>query len=370
MNVKKYNLTKIWCVVINGVIFFIALTSIILSGFGMHLEKLILKYSSSEYLSFIIFVLVLSIILALINFPINFYSEYFLEKKYNLSNQTLAKYLTDKLKALLVSALIGVPLLIVLYYLLKNFPDEWWLFFSIVLFFFTVLMAQIFPIFILPLFFKLKPIEDAELINEIKKISEKTNFKFSKIYSFDLSSKTKKANAALTGIGNSKKIIIGDTLLNLLSINEIITVLAHEIGHFKLKHIPKSIFLSTLNSFLTIYIISELYKFSISEFGYNSVSQISAFPFLIFWSSLISLIVAPIFNFISRMFEYQADNFAVQLTGKPEVFKSALDKLYDKNLSDKEPHPLVELVLYSHPSYKKRIGNIEKYISNSHSIFD
>lgn len=359
MDVKKYNRIKLRLSIIGNLIFFIIMIIIILSGLSRDIENWLSVYTNVTYLKFVLFVIVISLTPALFTAPISFYSEYILEHKFNLSNLTLKKYFTDKLKSLAISLLIGVPILLLFYYLLVNYPDNWWLFFSVAMFLISVVLAQIFPILIFPLFFKLKPIENKELISEIKEIADKSNFKFSKIYSFDLSSKTKKANAALTGIGKTKKIILGDTLLDMLSIEEIKTVLAHEIGHYKLKHIPKNLIISTLQSFLIFYLISVLYKSSIDYLGFESVAQIAAFPLLILWGFLIGLFITPISNMLSRKFEYEADEFAVQLTNLSEAFKSALTKLFEKNLADKEPHPFVEWYFYSHPSYKKRLKNID-----------
>ncbi|MCX7611396.1 MAG: M48 family metallopeptidase [Ignavibacterium sp.] len=363
MDVKKYNRIKLWTSISNSVLFFIVTLIFITQGFGKYIESLILPNIKSEYLAFIVFVFVYSIITSLFTFPLSFYSSYILEHKYKLSNQSLSKYFIDKIKSQIISIIIAIPVLILFYYLMKNYPETWWLFFSAAMFFISVVLAQLFPILIFPLFFKLKPIDDESLINVIKDLAEQTNFKFSNIYSFDLSSKTKKANAALTGLGKTKKIILGDTLLNLLSVDEIKTVLAHEIGHYKLNHIPKNILFSTVISFITFYLIAELYKNSLSFFGFESITQISAFPLLIIWGAIVGLFITPISNIISRKFEYEADNYAIQVTNMPESFKSALTKLFDKNLADKEPHPFVEWYFYSHPSYNKRLRNIDNTLT-------
>jgi STE24 endopeptidase len=359
MDAKKYNRIKLWLEISGGVLFFILLLLIVLTDFSKSLENWLASFVNSDYLRFILFVIILSVLISVLTSPLNFYSGFILEHKYHLSNQTFGQYLIDKLKSLIVSLLIGIPILLLFYYLLKNYPDNWWLFFSVAMFFISVVLAQIFPILIFPLFFKLKPIEDTQLVNEIKELADSNNFKFSKIYSFDLSSKTKKANAALTGLGKTKKIILGDTLLNLLTLDEIKTVLAHEIGHYKLKHIQKNLLWGTIQSFLIFYLIDKLYKNSLSLFGFNSIDQISAFPILIIWGFLIGIIVTPLSNYLSRKYEYEADEFAVKSTALPVAFKSALTKLFEKNLADKEPHPFVEWYFYSHPSFHRRLKNID-----------
>jgi len=368
MDAKKYNKIKLWLEISSSVLFFVLLLLVVLTDFSKSLETWLASFINSDYLRFVLFVIILSVLISTLTSPLNFYSGFILEHKYNLSNQTFGKYLIDKVKSLIVSLLIGIPVLLLFYYLIKNFPDNWWLFFSLAMFFISVVLAQIFPILIFPLFFKLKPIEDEFLVNELKDFADKNDFKFSKIYSFDLSSKTKKANAALTGLGKTKKIILGDTLLNFFSVDEIKTVLAHEIGHYKLKHIPKNIIYGTIQSFLIFYIISFLYKISIGYFGFVSISQISAFPILILLGFLVGIIITPISNMLSRKYEYEADEFAVKVTQLPEAFKSALTKLFEKNLADKEPHPFVEWYFYTHPSYKKRMDNIDDYFYQKETI--
>lgn len=175
-----------------------------------------------------------------------------------------------------------------------------------------------------------------------------------------MSKNTKKANAAFTGIGKSKRILLGDTLLDSYTQDEIETVLAHEFGHYKKKHIQKNILLGTIFSFLTLFIISSLYSFSLSYFGFSLITEIAALPILLLWSMLVSIITSPISSYISRKYEYEADDYAVTSTLKPAAFISTLNKLTDQNLGDKEPHPLVEWFFYSHPSIKKRIDAIHK----------
>ncbi len=165
----------------------------------------------------------------------------------------------------------------------------------------------------------------------------------------------------MTGFGKTKNIILGDTLLDLLSLYEIKTVLAHEIGHYKLNHISKNLVFSTVQSFIIFYLLDLLYKNTLTYFGFDSPTQIAAFPVLIIWGIIIGIIVTPISNILSRKYEYQADIFAIKSTELPEEFKSALTKLFEKNFSDKEPNPFVEWYFYSHPSYKNRMKNIDDY---------
>ncbi|MEJ2103355.1 MAG: M48 family metalloprotease [Ignavibacteriaceae bacterium] len=172
---------------------------------------------------------------------------------------------------------------------------------------------------------------------------------------------TKKANAAFTGLGKTKRIILGDTLLENYTTEEIETVIAHELGHYKKKHIIKNILIGTVSSFLTLFLIALLYKNSLAWFDFTNITQVAAIPLLALWSMLIGIIQTPMGNILSRKFEYEADEYAVSETKNPSAFKNTLNKLTEQNLGDKEPHPFVEWFFYSHPSIKNRINAIDKY---------
>ena len=178
-----------------------------------------------------------------------------------------------------------------------------------------------------------------------------------------MSKNTKKANAAFTGLGKTKRIILGDTLLNDYTKDEIETVIAHELGHYKHKHIVKNLIFGTVSSFLTFFIISILYKNSLSWFDFENITQIAALPLLSLWAMIIGLIQSPIGNILSRKYEYEADRYAIESTGKPESFKNTLNKLTDQNLGDREPHPFIEWFFYSHPSIKNRINAIKDFVN-------
>jgi STE24 endopeptidase len=222
-------------------------------------------------------------------------------------------------------------------------------------------LSQIFPILIFPIFYKINPIEDENLKERITKLAQNANLKVENVYKFDMSKNTKKANAAFTGLGKTKRIILGDTLLDNYSVEEIETVIAHELGHYKKKHIVKNILVGTAASFLTLFFIATLYQNSLSWFGFDSITQIAAIPLLALWSMLIGVITTPLGNILSRKFEFEADEYAVFETKNPLAFKKTLEKLTDQNLGDKEPHPFVEWFFYSHPSIKNRISAFEKF---------
>ena len=361
MNSKKYNNIKLAIGITETVLVFILTFLFVYSGYSRKLSDILYSYSDSGYLVLILFTVITGAIASVIFFPLNFYSSYILEHKYKLSNQTLLKYFFENLKSTLVSGVIGIPILLLFYFILNEFGDYWWLVFAIAMFFISVILSQIFPILIFPIFYKVKPIEDEELKERIRKLAAEAGLKVQNVYSFDMSKNTKKANAAFTGLGKTKRIILGDTLLSSYSKDEIETVIAHELGHFKKKHIIKNIIFGTANSFLMFFVISVLYKASLSWFGFSSITEIAALPLLTLWAMLIGLIQTPIGNMLSRKFEYEADQYAIEATNKPLSFIQTLNKLTEQNLGDKEPHPFVEWFFYSHPSIKKRIAAIENF---------
>ena len=361
MDAKKYNNIKLGIGIGKGVFSFILILVFVWLGYSLLLENYISSYFENKYLVFLAFVLTTGVASSILFAPVNYYTGFYLEHKYNLSNQTFGKWIWENFKSLLVSLVIGVPIMLMFYFTLNQFGEMWWLPFAILMFIVSVVLSQIFPVLILPIFYKLTPLENDELKNRVKSLAANAGLKIENLYKFDMSKNTKKANAALTGLGKTKRIILGDTLIDNYSDEEIETVIAHEFGHFKKKHIIKNIVIGTLTSFLTLFVIAYLYQNSLGWVGFSSITQVAALPLLALWSMLIGVIQSPLGNILSRKFEYEADEYAIKETGNAEAFINTLEKLTDQNLGDKEPHPLVEWFFYSHPSIKNRINAINNF---------
>ena len=368
MDSKKYNNIKLSFSIGEGVLSFILILLFVVTGLSLNLQNYIYQFTSNSYLLFLIFTIITGVAGAVIFSPINFYTGFYLEHKYNLSNQTFLKWIGEGAKGIAVSSVIGLPIILVFYYTLNRFGNLWWLPFAIVLFLVSVILARIVPVFILPLFYKITPVDDEDLKSRINILAKDAGIKVENVYKFDMSKNTKKANAAFTGIGKSKRILLGDTLLENYTKDEIETVIAHELGHYKKKHIIKNIIIGTAASFLTLFLISILYKISIHWFGFDKITIIAALPLLSLWIMLIGLIQTPLTNILSRKYEYEADEYAVSSTGKPGSFESTLEKLTEQNLGDKNPHPFIEWFFYSHPSIKNRISAIEKFAKDNNNI--
>lgn len=333
--------------------------------FSLMLENYLRNYFSNNYVLFIVFILITGLAGILLFFPLNYYKEFYLEHKYGLSNQTFGKYLFENFKGLTVSLVIGIPILLIFFYVLNRFGDLWWLPFAIILFIISVVFARLMPVIILPLFYKISPIDNDDLRIRITRLAEDAGIKVENVFKFNMSKNTKKANAAFTGLGKSKRILLGDTLLDNYSNDEIETVVAHELGHYKKKHIIKNLLIGTVTSFGTLFLIAYLYDLSLGWFGFSSILEIAALPILSVWAMLIGLIETPLTNILSRKYEYEADEYAVSATGKPTAFISTLNKLTDQNLGDKNPHPFVEWFFYSHPSIENRVNAIRNYAAHS-----
>jgi STE24 endopeptidase len=361
MDSKKYNNTKLVIGIVKTVFSFILLFLFIYMGYSIQLQNYIQTFAANQYLVFLLFIFLLGIFSSVLFMPVNIYTGFYLEHKYKLSNQTFYKYILENVKSMLVGLVIGIPILLLFFFVINQFGDYWWLVFASAMFLISVVLSQIFPIVILPIFYKIIPLNDDELKTRISNLAKGAGIKVENIYTFDMSKNTKKANAAFTGLGKTKRIILGDTLLDNYSKDEIETVIAHELGHYKHKHIVKNILFGTVSSFLTFFIISILYKNSLSWFNFESITQIAALPLLSLWAMIIGLIQSPIGNILSRKYEYEADRYAIESTLKPRSFINTLNKLTDQNLGDREPHPFVEWFFYSHPSIKKRIGAIKNF---------
>jgi STE24 endopeptidase len=351
---KRYSNIKLAGGIIKGIVSFLLLLLFVWLGLSRSLYNLLLFITADEYFVFILFLFSAGFVSSVLFFPADYYLEFYLEHKYSLSNQTFVKWLWEDFKGFLVSALIGIPLMLLFFYTLNKYAGLWWLPFSVLLFIVSVLLARIAPVVILPLFYKVTPLENEVLKDRIVKLSSGAGMKVENVYTFNMSKNTKKANAAFTGLGATKRILLGDTLIENFTVDEIETVIAHELGHYKRKHIIKNIIIGTLSSFLTFFLIAKLYDFSLGWFGFAVRTEIAALPLLALWGMIIGIIQMPLSSFISRKFEYQADEYAVKSTGKKDDFISSLEKLTRQNLADEEPNPLVEWFFYSHPSINNR----------------
>ncbi len=337
-------------------------------GGSRELADMARRWSSAPLLQFLLFVFSIELVYSLLSFPLSFYGDFILEHKYGLSRQTIFQWLWDKVKGSAISLFITLPVLLALYGLLTISPQWWWVWLGILLAVFTVVLAQIAPVLIFPLFYKFKPLENARLRERLQSLLHSYGFHLEGLYQFDMSRKTVKANAAFTGMGKTRRIILGDTLLEKFSEDEIEFVVAHEIGHFVHRHLIKGIVINLISIFIGLYLVKLGYQAVLESHGITQLTRLEYLPYLGLFLFIFSLVTMPLSNSISRRFEFQADAFAVGAIRNPQAAVTTLEKLADINLTDPNPNPWIEFFFHSHPSISRRIRAIQKRIGGSHNV--
>jgi STE24 endopeptidase len=298
----------------------------------------------------------------LLNLPLAFYTGFTLPHRFDQSTQTLKGWVTDELKGLLIGAPLGLLVLELIYLALRETGAWWWLWAGVGMLFFTVLMANLAPILILPLFNKYVPLgeEHADLAERLMKLAERAKTKVRGVFKFDMSKRTKAANAALTGIGNTRRIVLGDTLINEFTPDEIETVLAHELGHHVHKDIPALIAFSTLLTLGGLYLASLGLNWAAAYFGFSGPADIAGLPAFGLAVGAFGLVTQPLGNAFSRWREQMADDYALQTTGKRGAFASAFTRLANQNLSEVDPEAWVVFMFYDHPPLGERIKMVRE----------
>ncbi len=334
-------------------------------GWDKTLRTWLAMQVESQWLLVAGFALIFGGLYTVLTLPFDYYSGYFLPHRYEMSNQSVMEWVGDQLKGMLLSAVLGLFLLEVVYWVLREFPTLWWLIAGVLMLLLTVILAQLAPVLLMPLFYKFVPLESEydELVDRLTVLFAKTGTHIEGVYKFDMSSKTKAANAALTGLGNTRRIILGDTLLENFSMDEIETVLAHELGHHVNKDIPIMILSQSLLTLGGLYLAALGLRWGVATLGYTAISDVAALPLFTLVMSAYGLVTMPLGNILSRSRERLADKFALDTTQNAAAFASAMKRLANQNLADVEPPKWVETLLHSHPSVKSRIDYAEGYRS-------
>jgi STE24 endopeptidase len=309
------------------------------------------------------FITVFGGLYAAFTLPLDYYGGFVLPHRFGQSNQTLRDWVIDQLKGLAVSAPIGLLLLELLYLALRVTGELWWLWAAGGMLVFSVLLSNLAPILIMPIFNKYVPLGDehADLEERLLKLARKANTKVRGVFKFDMSRRTKSANAALTGIGNTRRIVLGDTLINEFTPDEIETVLAHELGHHVHKDIPFLIASGALATTVGLYLASLALNWAIGFFGFSGPADVAALPALGLILGAYGLITMPLENAVSRWRENLADDYALRSTGKTEAFASAFTRLANQNLGEVNPEKWVVFLFYSHPPLGERIEKANQW---------
>ncbi len=322
----------------------------------------IMSFKLSFILSGIIFFVLLSYIKTLISVPFDLYSTFKIENKYGFNTMTGKLWITDFLKSVVLSTILTSVVISGALFIIMLSPDFWWFFIWLFFLVFSLFVMYIAPYVIEPLFNKFTPIEDEGMEDSIKNLMKKSDIAVSRVFKMNASKRSRHTNAYFTGIGRVKRIVLYDTLLKLMNTNEILSVLAHEAGHWKKKHVLKMIVLVEAISLVSLYISFRIIKAGILNKIFNiQVDTIFAsFLILGFIGGIVSFPLTPLMSYLSRRHEKEADAFAYEMTGNPDAMATSLIKLSKDNLSNLHPHPLYASFYYSHPPVVERVREFKK----------
>ena len=359
---RRYNRIKRWMSVADSVIGFGLLILLLVTGWTGTLRDWAYRGGGQNYtLAVFLYVLMLMLITKVIGLPLEFYG-FRLEHRFHLSNQRLRSWLWDEAKGMLIGLALATIVVELIYLLLRQNPQYWWLIAWAAFMALFVLFAQLAPVILFPVFYKFEPLDNEELKRRLIVLSEHAGTRVRGIYKWHLSEKSKKANAALTGLGATRRIILADTLLNQYSDDEIEAVLAHELGHHVHRHILKSIFVQAGITLFGFWVANAVLHYAVERRNlFETVSDFANLPLLILVSTVLSLLLMPALNAYSRFNERQADRYCFESVASVAPFISSMNKLAEQNLAEKTPSRWVEWFFHSHPAIAKRVAAAETW---------
>ena len=335
---------------------------LIAGGFLNTLDFMPVYSVQSFVLAGLSFIFVLGALLYILELPFDYYHTFVIEEKYGFNKSDTKMWMLDTVKSALLSAFFLVLILGPLLWTIRAFPHHWWFWGFVLVSLVQFLLVVLYPVVIAPMFNTFQPLQDGDLSEKVRRLAERVGMRTSGIFQMDAGRRSTHSNAYFTGIGKTKRIVLFDTLLNAHTHEEILGVLAHEMGHFRLRHVLKSYALSQAGMFAGLYMTYVLMNWGVlyETFGLNSAhSYLALFVIGIFWQK-IGFFVRPVLTNLSRRFERQADAFAVELMKNPEPLAVALKKMAGHNLSNLNPHPFYVWFYYSHPPLVDRVNRLER----------
>ena len=337
----------------------VILLFIIFGGFN-YVDTIAREFGYGAIITGLIFAALLAIFSLILSMPFAIYRTFVIEERYGFNRTTPFTFITDIIKDLFLTAAIGGAVLAAVIWFFERAGDYGWLYAWAAVLLFSLFTQYIAPAVILPLFNKYTPLPDGSLKERVLEYADSQGFKLKGIYTMDGSRRSSKANAFFTGFGSLKRIVLYDTLMEKLNDDEIMAVLAHEMGHYKLGHILKNTVLSSVISFAVFYLLSVFMnnRSLFDAFGMEELSVYASLIFFAFLFSPVNFILSIMSNYMSRIHEYAADAYTVKTTGLAEPMVSALKKLSESNMSNLTPHPLEVFLSYSHPPVLERIKAI------------
>ncbi len=359
---RRYNRIRRWLGIADFILGAVVLVVLLATGWSGTLRDIALGDAAQNYvLAVFLYVSMLMTITKLLGLGLDYYG-FRLEHRFQLSNQRLRAWLWDEAKGFLVGLVLAAIVAELLYFIMRQAPQHWWLIAWAVFLGLFVLMAQLAPLILFPIFYKFEPLQNEELKARLVRLSERAGTKVRGVYQWKLSEKSKKANAALTGLGNTRRIILADTLLDNYSPDEIEAVLAHELGHHAHRHIMKSIAVQAGTTLLGFWAANWVLHYAVDRLHmFETLSDFANLPLLVLVTMLLSFLLLPALNAYSRFNERQADRYAFQSIARVGPFISSMNKLAEQNLAERAPSRWVEWFFHSHPAISKRVQAAETW---------
>jgi len=309
----------------------------------------------------VLYVAALTLIGEIGSLPLAFYSSFIVERRYELSNEPFGGWLRDQAKSLAIGLVLGAGAASVIYFLIRLSPAGWWLPAGAVFALVIVGLTNLAPVLLLPLFYTLKPLDREALRVRLVAMAERAGARVLGVYEWGLGEKTKKANAALTGIGSTRRILVSDTMLAEYSEDEIEVVMAHELAHHVYGDIWKGIVFESLLILAGFFAAARVLSAAVGPLGLNGPGDVAGLPLLLLAAGAVSLVMLPVAHAISRAHERRADRFALELTKNPGAFVSAMRRLGAQNLAEEDPSELVQWLFHSHPPIRERVAAAEAF---------
>ena len=359
---RRYNRIKRWLGIADFVLGLVLLLVLLATGWNGTLRDVAYRASSQTYvLAVFFYVVMLMLIGKFLGLGLDYYG-FRLEHRFNLSNQKLRAWLWDETKGFLVGLVLACIIVELLYFIIRAAPQDWWLIAWAAFLGLFVLLAQLAPVVLFPIFYKFEPLQNDELKSRLVRLSERAGTRVRGVYKWNLSEKSKKANAALTGLGNTRRIILADTLLDNYSPDEIEAVLAHELGHHVHKHILKSILVQAGITLAGFWAANWVLHYAMERWHiFETLSDFANLPLLVLVSTVLSFLLLPAINAFSRYNERQADRYAFRSIPNVEPFISSMNKLAEQNLAERSPSKWIEWFFHSHPAISRRVAAAEQW---------
>ncbi|MFY9790059.1 MAG: M48 family metallopeptidase [Candidatus Sulfotelmatobacter sp.] len=358
---RRYNRIHRWLGIADFVIGAAFLVVLLITGWSGWLRDLALRRGFQNYtLAVFLYLFFLLLISKALGFGLDYYG-FRLERRFQLSTQKFRSWLWDETKGFLVGLVLAAIVVELLYFMIRQSPQHWWLITWALFMGLFILLAQLAPVVLFPIFYKFEPLDDEDLRRRLVLLGERAGTRVRGVYRWKLSEKSKKANAALTGLGSTRRIILADTLLDNYAPEEIEAVLAHELGHHVHRHILKSIFVQAGITFLGFWIANFVLHYAVDHHMFEELSDFANLPLLAITATLLSLLLMPALNAYSRFNERQADRYAFESIANVGPFISSMNKLAQQNLAERTPSKWIELLFHSHPAISRRVAAAEEW---------